>query len=309
MRFLFIFLDGVGLGEADARANPFFKAKMPHLRDLLDGHMLVEGVAPLETARATLLALDANLGVPGLPQSATGQATLLTGKNTPQLVGEHYGPKPHQPVRELIAQGSVFSVMASHGKRAALLNAYPDGYFEHINSGLRMYSAIPLAVTQAGIQLKTAQDLHAGDAISADFTGKGWREHFKDNGAVIYNPHAAGVHLARLAFQYDFAFFEYWLSDFAGHKQDMPNAVEQLATFDGVLGGLLENWEDEQGLILVTSDHGNMENLDTRRHTDNPVPGLVIGAPDLRHTFCRDLHDLAGVAPAILRLFDLPEKA
>ena len=84
MKFLFLFMDGVGLSADDPEINPLAKASMPYLEGLLDGHRLLAGVPPLETERATLLSLDTTLGVAGMPQSATGQATLLTGKNVPE---------------------------------------------------------------------------------------------------------------------------------------------------------------------------------------------------------------------------------
>jgi len=75
MKFLFLFLDGVGLSDDDPESNPFAKASMPYLERLLDGHKLLADVPPVETKRATLLALDTALNVEGMPQSATGQAT------------------------------------------------------------------------------------------------------------------------------------------------------------------------------------------------------------------------------------------
>jgi bisphosphoglycerate-independent phosphoglycerate mutase (AlkP superfamily) len=99
-------------------------------------------------------------------------------------------------------------------------------------------------------------------------------------------------------------FFEYWLSDYAGHEQDMAAACSLLETFDQVLCGLLEAWDDDQGLILITSDHGNLEDLSTRRHTANPVPALVIGAKAFRQRFIAELHDLTDVTPAILDFFN-----
>ena len=77
---------------------------------------------------------------------------------------------------------------------------------------------------------------------------------------------------------FDFTLFEYWLTDYAGHEQDMQAACDLLVTFDQVLGGLLDAWDDNSGLILVTSDHGNLEDLATHRHTSNPVPALLVGA-------------------------------
>lgn len=303
MKFLFLFMDGIGLGGEDPNTNPFAKAAMPNLIELLGGRRLVRAASPADGERASLRALDAQMGMEGLPQSATGQAALLTGENVPELVGEHYGPKPNKAVAKVIEQGTVFQELQERGYQVALLNSYPERYFEGIHSGKRLYSAIPLAMTKAGVKLKTADDLHNGEAISADFTGEGWRRIFNDGKAPVMDPHEAGVYLAELVWGYDLAFFEYWPSDFAGHKQDEAEAVRLLENFDGVLGGLIEKWDDEQGLILITSDHGNMEDLSTRRHTANLVPALVIGGKEMRRQFCRDLKTLADVAPAIRALY------
>jgi 2,3-bisphosphoglycerate-independent phosphoglycerate mutase len=302
MNILFIFLDGVGLGIDDASANPFARTQMPVLQQLLGGEKLLAGVAPRHGDRATLLALDASLGVAGVPQSATGQATLLTGVNVAAEVGYHYGPKPNTPVAEFLRNGNLFNTLKKSGCQAALLNAYPPTYFKAIESGRRLFSAIPLAVNSAGIPLKNAQDLADGRALSADFTSHGWRENLGFKDVALLTPQQAGGRLASLAQEIDFAFFEYWLSDYAGHHQDMDQAIVLLEVFDGVLEGLLANWDDSKGLVLITSDHGNMEDMSTRRHTQNAVPALVIGATDLRRRFTHKLNSLADVAPAILDL-------
>lgn len=301
MRVLFIFLDGVGLGANDPDMNPFARVSMPNLEALLGGHKLLADVAPLALPRASLYALDAGMGVSGLPQSATGQAALLTGINVPAHIGEHYGPKPNPPIATFLQNGTLFSRLTAAGRSAALLNAYPPRYFHGVDSGKRLYSAIPLSVTSAGLPLFTKDDLFAGRALSADFTAEGWTQMLGFRDAPVFTPRAAGEKLAALARSYDFSLFEYWASDYAGHKQDMPWAVRQLDMLDEVIGGLVDAWDDSDGLILVTSDHGNLENLSTRRHTDARVPGLLIGSPQARASFARDLHDLTGIAPAIWR--------
>jgi hypothetical protein len=307
-RLLFLFLDGVGLGANDPAINPLAGAAMPNLRALLGGQPPVAGAAPFESQRATLLPLDACLGVPGTPQSATGQATLLMGRNVPAEIGYHYGPKPNPAVAAFLRSsngahgGNLFQRLQDAGKRSALLNAYPQSYFAAIESGRRLYSAIPLAVISAGLALKTADDLRAGQALSADFTGQGWRERLKLEDTPLLTPAEAGTRLADLAAGYDLAFFEYWLSDYAGHGQDMAAALNLLATLDEVLGGLLAAWDDEAGIILITSDHGNLEDLNVRGHTTHPVPAVVIGSPELRRRFTAGLCDLTDVTPGILRL-------
>ena len=310
MKILFIFLDGVGLGGNDPDINPFAKVEMPNLQGLLGGKKLllntlaaVGGIGnKLETPRATLLALDAGLGVDGLPQSATGQAALLTGINVSAEIGYHYGPKPNKDVAAYLRNGNIFSTLSSQGYKSGLINAYPQGYFDSIQSGRRLYSAIPLAVTSAGIPLKTQDDLISGQALSADFTAEGWRERLNLPDMPVLTPDQAGERMAYLSDSFDLSFFEYWLSDYAGHSQDMQAAENLLNTFDQVLGGLLYHWNDQQGMILITSDHGNMEDLATRRHTASPVPALLIGDPALRQDFSSDLIDLTGITPAIMRL-------
>jgi hypothetical protein len=284
LHLLFLFLDGVGLGTHDPAVNPFARAGMPNLMALLGGRRLLLGES-IQTERATLLALDAVMGVNGLPQSATGQATLLTGQNVPATIGYHYGPKPNPPVAEFLKNGNLFSMLKKNGRKVAFLDAYPPRYFDAIASGMRIYSAIPLAATSAGIPLKTIGDLRAGDGVAADLTAEGWSTHLHLSDIPMISPEEAGSRLASLAQANDFSLFEYWLSDYAGHGQDMEAACALLKTLDRTLGGLFEAWQDQQGLILLTSDHGNLEDLTTRRHTNNPVPGLLVGSAELRQRF------------------------
>jgi hypothetical protein len=299
-RVLFLFMDGVGLGPDDPEVNPWVAAQMPNLNQLLRGHSLTASAAPYHGPRATLLPLDASLGVAGTPQSATGQATLLTGRNVSAEVGEHYGPKPNEAVARILMTDNLFHQILHRGGSAALINAYPPVYFDSINSGRRLYSAIPMAAVSAGIELKDSEDLIAGRAMSADFTGVGWNSQGSFPPAPTYSSEDAGALLASLSSEYDLAFFDYWASDYVGHKQAFEQAIDLLESFDGVLEGLLGSWGDRGDLILLTSDHGNMEDMSARGHTDNPVPALLIGPESVRMHFKEDLFDLAGVTPAIL---------
>jgi len=300
MRVLFIFLDGIGLGENDPDVNPLASSKMPNLNALLDGRSLLRESAPFVGEQATLLAVDPSVGVDGLPQSATGQAMLLTGVNVSAGIGYHYGPKPNPEVAAYLNGETLFSRCAKNGRKAALLNAYPPRYFDGIDSGKRIYSSIPMAVTNAGLGLFKQEDFYEGRAMPADFTGEGWRSFLGFTDSPVMEPQEAGKKLASLAMDYDFSLFEYWASDYAGHKQQMDWAVAQMEMFDGVLGGIVDNseWKDEL-LVLVTSDHGNMEDMSTRRHTDAHVPALVIGEKAAREEFTREMTDLTHIAPAI----------
>src|SRR5687768_6309391 len=199
MRVLFIFLDGIGLGEDNPETNPFARTKMPNLNRLLDGRSLLKDAAPFHGERASLLAIDPAVGVRGLPQSATGQAILMTGINIPAELGYHYGPKPNHSVAAYLKEATLFSRFVKEGKKAALLNGYPPRYFHGIDSGKRLYSSIPLSVVNAGLLLFKHDDLFAGRALSADFTGEGWRTMLGFSEALVMQPSQAGQKLGTLA--------------------------------------------------------------------------------------------------------------
>lgn len=304
-RILTLFLDGVGLGDDDPALNPLSKARLPRLRELLGGRSLVRQSAPLENETTTLVSLDCSLGVEGAPQSATGQASLLTGRNVPSEIGEHYGPKPNAAVRAIVEADNLFGQIVNKGGQATLLNGYPPRYFDSINRGHRLYSVIPLAVVAAGIPLQTVEDMQAGRAFSADFTGQGWTARPDFPPIPNYSTAEAGNQIAITSLDYDLSWFDYWLTDYAGHHRDMDQAVAVLETFDEVLDSLLGTWSVDRDLIILISDHGNLEDLSKRGHTLNPIPCLLIGPLNLRREFTRHLADLTGFAPAALRiLFD-----
>jgi bisphosphoglycerate-independent phosphoglycerate mutase (AlkP superfamily) len=158
-----------------------------------------------------------------------------------------------------------------------------------------------LAAISAGLRLRTDVDLQAGQALAADFTGEGWATQPDFPPGPVYSAEAAGRLAAHLAVEYDLAWFDYWLSDYAGHRATLGEAVRLLTSFDQVLSGLVQAWADRPDLIVITSDHGNLEEYGRRGHTLNPVPLIVIGPRHVRDSFVDGLTDLTGVAPAILR--------
>ncbi|NKQ36729.1 MAG: hypothetical protein HF973_14085 [Chloroflexi bacterium] len=295
------FMDGVGLGDDDPAVNPFVTANLPNLTDLLGEGWYLQGNARIHTPRASLIPTDATLGVPGRPQSATGQAAILTGKNVPQLIGEHYGPKPNTAVADIIRQGTIFSDVAAAGQNAALITPYPQGYFDAVNRGKRLYSAVPLAAVSAGLPLMNAADLRNGRAVSPGFTGQGWHDFLGFTDIPILTLPEAGERIAALAASYQFSFFEHWPSDRAGHRGPLADAVHHLEMIDVALGGLLNAWDENAGLLIITSDHGNIEEKDHRRHTANPVPTILVGKQHAE--LGAQIRDLTDIAPVVRQFF------
>lgn len=291
------------MGDDDASNNPFVTAQLPHLTKLLGEAWYLAKQEAIFAPRATLIPTDANLDMPNKPQSATGQATILTGRNVPQEVGEHYGPKPNTAVAQIIQQGTLFHEVIQAGGEAALLSPYPEGYFTAIANGKRMYSAVPLAATSAGLHLMTADDLRNGRAVSPGFTGQEWHTHLGYTDIPVLTLTEAGQKLAQLAQTYDFSFFEHWPSDHIGHRGTLTEAVYHLEAIDTVIGGLLSAWDEAHDLLIITSDHGNLEEKNHRQHTRNPVPTILVGQNHAQ--LGATIHTLADIAPLVRHVLHL----
>jgi hypothetical protein len=237
------------------------------------------------------------MGVEGRPQSATGQAALLTGFNVPQLLGEHYGPRPDDRVRAVLDRAGIFRRLVAAGRQPYFCNAYPQRYFDVIRSGRRRLSSIPHAVVGGGQRLLAHADILAGSALAADFTNQGWHDELGYHDVPVYAADEAGALLWQIAQPFDFVFFEHWMTDVLGHDQALAGAVAMLQRFDSFLGGLAAAADLENTLILVASDHGNVEDCSHSKHTTNPALGLLLGAQ--RNEYAERIHALTDFVPVV----------
>ncbi|MCY3935563.1 MAG: alkaline phosphatase family protein [Chloroflexi bacterium] len=303
MSILLFFVDGIGLGEDDERTNPFSSAHLPTLHRISGGRRWLKGQGPWQSEWARMWATDAQMGVPGRPQSASGQAALLSGCNVPAYLGEHYGPRPDARIRQLLRRRNLFLRFASCGMRVATWEAYPPSFYQALDRGRRLPASLQYAALVAGLQLRNAEDLRRGEALPGDFTGAAWRQHFDAEFPTLTRKEA-GMRLARLARDYDFSMFSYWWTDVVGHRGDLAQAVAQLELLDDVLAGLLAEWNREEDTLILTSDHGNLEAMDHGKHTENEIPTLVYGAG--RDAF-REPISLQDIAPAIEKIAGIAE--
>jgi 2,3-bisphosphoglycerate-independent phosphoglycerate mutase len=271
-RVLLIFLDGVGIGPADPEVNPFLRAELPVLCGLLEDVPTL-AVPVRASGDARLLPLDASLGVPGLPQSGTGQIALLTGENAPSLFGRHFGPWPPVRLRPLLEERSLLRQGVEAGLRVAFANAYPEGYPGDRSS--RRVAAPPLAAAAAGLLTRHHDALRSGEAVASEIVNEGWRRHLGFTGLPAVTPAQAGRNLARIAADADLTLFAHYLTDHAGHRGGMAGAIEALERVDAFLGGVLDRLSEDT-LLLVASDHGNVEDV-RAQHTLNPALGLAVG--------------------------------
>ncbi len=270
---VFVFLDGVGMGPAD-ESNPFWRARTPTLRDLL-GAPLTNALA-VDRPGLLLKGVDACLGVKGLPQSATGQTALFTGVNAPAAVGMHIPAWPTAELRDIIARHSLLKRAVEAGFRATFANAYSERYWQLVAQKKLRHSASTLTSMAAGLPFRTLDDLRRGEAVYWDITHQTAQEYYEINAPLIA-PEEAGARLARLSQTYNLVMYETFLPDLVGHRGTPANAVNLLdGMLDPFFAGLLATLAPET-TVVVCSDHGNLENSQSKAHTRNLVPLLAAG--------------------------------
>ncbi|HEV7858585.1 MAG TPA: hypothetical protein VGO91_08140 [Pyrinomonadaceae bacterium] len=294
MSVLLFFIDGLGIG-ARGPLNPLDgladAAPLAHFHDE-EQAIIHDGL---------LVQTDACLGVEGRPQSASGQTTILTGVNAPARLGYHKQGFPNEALREIITEHSIFLQLKRKGIAPnTFANAYTRRFFEGQS---RWVSATTVAVQAAGDRFRDMEDLRAGRAIFQDFT----------NGMLITRgddvaprtPEEAAAVLAKLVQSHRFTLYEYFITDKMGHLQDMEGAQLVLQNLARLLRALLDQLNLASTTVILTSDHGNIEDLSTRSHTLNPVPTLVWGQHRVR--VAQSIRTLADITPSIVSILD--EKA
>lgn len=292
---LFLFLDGLGLAPAGPD-NPLSRVPMPHLLRLLGGPLVLETVAAHSPDDGLVLrAVDACLGVPGLPQSATGQTSLFTGVNAAALLGEHVTAHPTARLREVIAEHSLLKRAAEAGKQVFFANAHSERFWDMIRKGRRRLAASTLTAMAAGLAIPTLEDLARGRAVLWDITHEIASSHLGYE-VPLLEAAEAGKRLAHLASEFDLVLFESFLPDLAGHRRIEAEWV--LGLLDDFLGGILAH-RSPQTTLVMCSDHGNLEDATTKMHTANPVPLLAVGPGA---GYFRQAQAITDAAPAILAL-------
>lgn len=293
MSIIFLFLDGVGLADGGL-ANPFSELPTEELRRLLGGPLTSDSIQYSE--QLLLQPIDANLGVAGLPQSGTGHVALLAGVNAPLLHGRHQTGFPPVALRPLLAERSLFRQARERGYQVAFANVFTESYWQALADRRLRRSASVIAAEGAGLRLRDLDDLRAGQALMWDITGDALHSRGEGLDIAPINPALAGANLARLATDHELIFFECFMLDLVAHGRLNIDSSTAIARVDGLVGGVLRTMRPQDSL-LITSDHGNIEDRVAPAHTRNPVPLLVVGpaAPGFRA-----VTTIAEVAGAIL---------
>ncbi len=333
-RLIFIFLDGVGIGES-VDCNPFFAAQSAFL--------------PFYTANNTeqhlpdgtpIKAIDATLGVDGLPQSATGQTSLFTGENIPALLNGHKGSYPDKTMRQIIREKNLLSRLRNKNLNARYINAYPFYAqlftYPHIDicaDGSFLFSEKFPPLFKKRISVTTCMsivnrllpfdetDIICENALYQDYSNLSLihsleeiQKSGKQNSLLkevaltglpplpLFSPEKAAEILFKASQRYDFLLYEYFQTDVFGHRNTLVGRIHLVRQLDGLMGRLISLLDKKRDTLLITSDHGNLEDGATLAHTRNPVPLVVWG--NRCHELRENIHSLVDITPALERFFN-----
>lgn len=289
MKMIFIFIDGFGIGKEDASVNPLANPELPNINYILN--------------KAGAIPTDACLDVPGLPQSATGQTTIFTGQNASKVLSRHLHGQPTITLKKMIIENNLFKELIKRGFSVTNSNVYRTPYIEKIKDPKeRKYrpSVTTVMTLSCGLNLRTVEEYITGDGVYHDIIG----EILKNEGYVeeLITPREAAQRLYSLSRKYDFTLFEYFVTDILGHKMEMEEAVEKLKILDAFLGELLNLYNEDEDIIFITSDHGNIEDLTVNTHTFNKVPTVILGKIPEKVEI--EINSLTDIMPTILKIFD-----
>lgn len=295
MSVLLIFVDGLGIGTRGPH-NP-----LDHLGDEASPLAVFQDEEAQPLFDGTLVRTDARLGVEGRPQSASGQTTILTGVNAPARLGYHKQGFPNEEMRAIIREHSIFLQLERLGVGPNVFaNTYTQRFFDERP---RWVSATTVAVEAASLPFRTIEDLRAGRAVFHDFTNRLLIERGEE--ASTRTPEEAARILARVAGEHRFTLYEYFITDRMGHDQNLDGALETLRGLARFVRAVLKSVDLARTTVLLTSDHGNVEDLSARNHTLNHVPTLAWGPG--RERVARRVRTLADITPTIIEILTAGE--
>lgn len=288
MKVLFLFIDGLGI-RPPAPDNPVNTEVCPVLCRLMEKYSV---------------AIDAQLGITDKPpQSATGQATMFTGVNCAKAMGRHCTGFPGPELRRIISKNNLFLELGRMGVKTCFANAYVVDSADELEL-MRNKSVTTVMAQTVPEVIRTLDHLYADAAVTQDITRETLQECCMD--VPVVSPQKAAEDLFALSSAHEFTLFEFYQTDVTGHSLDYARACAVLRIYDRFLGALWRYVETSGITLVITSDHGNIENMSDRGHTMNRVPFVVAGpsAVALREK----VHSLCDITPAITGMFGSSRK-
>jgi hypothetical protein len=138
------------------------------------------------------------------------------------------------------------------------------------------------AAREAGMRLRTWDDARRGQALTSSMTGELESEFnvafFRQEPLPRWSPQMAAEKLAALVREHDFTFYKYQIPDLVSHTGRIELARAVFAVIEDFVEAVLHAIADEPTVVVVTSDHGHLEQLSSSHaHPKTHVPTWYFG--------------------------------
>lgn len=285
MKLIFAFVDGLGIGKKED--NPIYASKIHILADLIDN------------AR---FQADASMGIEGLPQSATGQTAIFTGVNASRVLNRHMSGQPTISLKKVIYRSNMFSELQKMGFKVTNSNVYRDAYLRNmldVKDRRSRPSVTSVMCMASGVSFRTVTEFINNEGVYHDITG----EKLKESGYQVetISPRKAAQNLYRLSRDFDFTLYEHFMTDILGHIADFREAAGLIEMLDSFFDELLKQMDLNEDVLIITSDHGNIEDVSVHTHTLNKVPVIVLGKK--AENVNLEIRSLVDIMPFVIELF------
>ena len=202
--------------------------------------------------------------------------------------------------------------------RARFLNAYPvheelftarhvriepDGrlwfssqFPEHFR---RMISVTSCMLLASGQKPFGAMEIRSGTALYQDYSNR----QLIARGLSLpeFSPARAAAVIRGASRRPGFTLYEYFQTDLYAHRKTLEECVALVRDLNTLIGTLLAALDKNRDTLILTSDHGNLEDYPARGHSRNPVPLIAWGKHGAR--LRKKIRSISDVAPAILELY------
>ncbi|MCB9802776.1 2,3-bisphosphoglycerate-independent phosphoglycerate mutase [Candidatus Nomurabacteria bacterium] len=199
---------------------------------------------------------------------------------------------------------------------------------------------MPLArvISEAGLKQLHIAETEKYAHVTYFFNGGNEKVYLGEDRALIPSPHVSSYdqkpamsarELSNKMIQsvkentYDFIVANFANPDMVAHTGNLAATIEAIEILDKLIGEIVDTVLSYNGVVLITADHGNCEELYnlqngiiTKEHSNNPVPFFVIGQefagksvlPGMANTDLSQITSmgvLADVAPTVLKIMGL----
>jgi hypothetical protein len=148
-----------------------------------------------------------------------------------------------------------------------------------INQNIFVYAA-----QQAGVPLLTWSDVRRGAALTSSMTheleSRFDMTFFDQEPLPLRTPEEAAAVLVNLAIAHDLTFYKYQIADLVSHTHRIELARDVFALIERFVESVLQRIDPATTAVMITSDHGHLEQLGSSRgHPKSRVPTWYFG-PD-----------------------------